>query len=115
MEWLILLGAILAEVAGTSSLRAVTLSGACWAWWLAVVAGYVAAFGLFAVALARGLPLGAGYAIWAGVGVALTALVAWVVFGERPGRWMLVGFVLIIAGVVLIEATGRHTTGGAGA
>ncbi len=110
MGWWALAGAILAEVGGTTAMRAATLPGASWAWWSGVVAGYGAAFGLFSFALAHGVGLSAGYAIWAGVGVALTALIAWAIFGERPGSWAIVGLVFIVIGVVLVEAAGQASS-----
>lgn len=109
MGWWALGGAILAEAGGTTAMRAATLPQASWCWWGAVAVGYGAAFGLFALALAHGVGLSAGYAIWAGVGVALTALIAWAVFGERPSIWAIAGLILITAGVALVEAGGAAT------
>ena len=71
-----------------------------------MAAGYGAAFGLFALALACGVGLSTGYAVWSGAGVALTALIAWAMFGERPETMAILGLVLIVAGVVLVEVAG---------
>jgi small multidrug resistance pump len=107
MRWLLLGTAIALEVAATSSMRAATMkSGSAW-WWVPVTVGYVLSFSLFAAALTRGAPLGASYAIWAGVGVALTALVAYGVFHERITVGALVGIGLIVAGVVVVELAGH--------
>ena len=76
MVWWLLGFAIAAEVFATSSMRAATEADPSWPWWSAAAAGYVVALGLFALALSRGAPLAISYAIWAGVGVALTALIA---------------------------------------
>ncbi|WP_373277719.1 SMR family transporter [Gordonia araii] len=64
-------------------MRAATLTEAAWGWWLVATSGYLAAFGLFFAALSSGAPLPAAYATWSGVGVALTAVVAWLVFASR--------------------------------
>jgi small multidrug resistance pump len=107
MRWFLLGSAIVAEVAATSSMRAATMkSGSPW-WWTAVAVGYVLSFALFAGALARGAQLGASYATWAGIGVALTAAVAYLVFHERITPWMLAGIALIVAGVVVVELAGH--------
>jgi len=107
MYWWFLIGAIAAEVFATGALRAATLPSTAWGWWAASVGGYLVAFALLAAALGHGAPLGAAYATWAGVGVALTAVVAWLVFAERPTAGSLVGIGLVVAGVVLIELSAR--------
>lgn len=56
---------------------------------------------------ARELPAGA-YGIWAAAGVALTALLGKVVFGEALNRTMLLGIGLIVVGVLLIELGAAH-------
>jgi small multidrug resistance pump len=102
MTWLLLAGAILAEVAATLSLRA--SEGLKKKRWIApVAAGYLGAFGLLAVALAQGMPVGIAYGVWAACGVALTALGARVFFKDALTRRMAAGLGLIAAGVLLIE------------
>ena len=44
------------------------------------------------------------YGVWTAVGVALTAVLSHVLFDEALTRTMVVGIVLIAAGVVLLEA-----------
>ncbi|MGB4779056.1 DMT family transporter [Microbacterium sp.] len=110
MSWWFLVGAIGAEVLATGSLRAAAQPGATWAWWIGVAGGYASAFGLLYAALSHDTPLSSAYAIWSGVGVALTAVVAWLVFGERLTPGAMVGIALIVAGVVLVEAFG-HSSG----
>ena len=69
---------------------------------LGVVLGYGAAFYLLSLAL-KAIPLGTAYAIWAGVGTALTALIGVLVWHD-PFNWMtLVGLVFIIGGIVLLR------------
>ncbi|WP_299569048.1 SMR family transporter [uncultured Williamsia sp.] len=105
MTWLILLGAILAEVAATLSLKG---SQSHPALYVVVVVGYAAAFVCLTVVLRRGLALGVAYGIWGAAGVALTAVFAWLVFGERLTPVMIGGIVLVIGGVLLVETGSRH-------
>ena len=107
MHWCFLIGAIGAEVFATSSLRAATLAGAAWVWWLSAIGGYLAAFGLFFAALSHGASVAAAYATWSGIGVALIAVVAWLVFAERLTPGAVVGIALVVVGVVLIEWCGH--------
>ena len=104
--WL-LLGAIAAEVFATSSLRAATDADVMWIWWALAVAGYGISFALFFAALVRGAPLAESYAVWAGLGVAATAVVGWLVFSERMSSAVVAGIILVIVGVSLIEMYGR--------
>nr|WP_200813598.1 SMR family transporter [Marinactinospora thermotolerans] len=105
MKWALLAGAIVSEVTATLSLRAAI--DAPW-WYAVVVVGYGAAFTLLALVLARGMPVGVAYGIWAAAGVALTALLATLLFDD-PFTWpMAAGIALIIGGVLLVE-TGSHT------
>jgi small multidrug resistance pump len=102
MEWLYLAAAILLEVASTLSLR-VAAAGRR-GWYAVVVPGYVASFLLLALALDEGLGIGVAYGIWTAVGVALTAVLSHLLFREPLTRTMVLGILLIAAGVVLLEA-----------
>lgn len=101
MQWLLLAGAILTEVAGTLALRMATTGKA--AWYIAVAAGYVLSFVLLALTLAAGMPLGVAYGVWAATGVALVAIAGRVLFKESFTWIMALGIVLIAAGVFLVE------------
>jgi small multidrug resistance pump len=102
VTWLLLAGAILSEVAATLSLRA-SEGLKKKRWIVPVAAGYLGAFGLLALALARGLPVGIAYGVWAACGVALTAIGARVFFKDALTRRMAAGVGLIAAGVLIIE------------
>jgi len=52
------------------------------------------------------IPLGIAYAIWSGLGTALTALIAVTVWKETMNIYTVIGIVLIIAGVVLLNLKG---------
>ena len=101
LTWLYLSGAILSEVFGTMSLR--IAAGGRTAWYGVMLAAYVVAFSLIALALGAGMPLGIGYGIWVAAGVALTALLARIVFKEPLTPLMIFGIGLICAGVLLVE------------
>ncbi len=68
--------------------------------------GYVAGFYLLWVTLSLGMPVGIAYGIWTACGVALVAVVARYLFGDPLTTKMVVGIVLIVAGVLTIELTG---------
>ena len=101
MSYLYLAIAIVAEVIGTSALKAAEgftrpLPS------LVVIVGYGAAFYFLSLAL-KAIPVGIAYAIWSGVGVALITLIGWVLFKQRLDAPALAGVALIVAGVVVIQ------------
>jgi small multidrug resistance pump len=101
MSYLYLAIAILAEVIGTSALKATDgftkpLPS------LVVVVGYGVAFYFLSLAL-RTIPIGIAYAIWSGAGVALITLIGWAVFHQKLDPPALVGIGLIVGGVVVIQ------------
>src|SRR5690606_602741 len=49
------------------------------------------------------IPLGIAYAIWAGVGIVLTAIVGYVIFKQALDLPAFIGIALIISGVVVIN------------
>jgi small multidrug resistance pump len=99
-NWLILAAAILLEVMATLSLReAVDVP----AWAALAVVGYAGAFVALAALLRRGAPIGVVYGVWAATGVALTAVLASVIFGEPFTVPIGVGIAIVIVGVVLVE------------
>jgi small multidrug resistance pump len=103
MKWAMLALAIVLEVTGTLSMRAsegFTRLG----FTVLTVAGYLGAFTLLGLVLKQGLPVGVAYGVWAGAGVALVALLSRLVFGEPLTVVMWLGFLLIIAGVWLVES-----------
>ncbi|KWW33315.1 MULTISPECIES: DMT family transporter [Actinomycetes] len=101
MQWLFLAGAVLSEVAATLCLR-VAAAGRR-GFYAAVVVGYVLAFVFLTLALRVGIGLGVAYGIWAAAGVALTAIASHVLFKEPLTRTMILGILLIMAGVLVIE------------
>jgi multidrug resistance protein EbrB len=70
---------------------------------IGVIIGFVIAFYSLSISL-RELPLSLAYAIWSGVGTVLTAIVGIVVWGDPFGILMFAGIVLIVGGVVFLNA-----------
>ena len=101
MSYLYLALAIVCEVIATASLKASAEFTRLWPS-VAVIIGYGLAFYLLSLCL-KTIPLGVMYAIWAGVGVALTALVGWVVYQEKLDTPAILGIGLILAGVAVIR------------
>lgn len=96
-----LAAAIVCEVIATNLLK--TTEGFSRLWpSVGTALGYAAAFYLLSLAL-RHMTLGVAYAIWAGVGIVLTALAAWIFFHEKQDAAALLGIGLIVAGVTVIN------------
>lgn len=100
-KWLLLSAAIVAEVFGTSFLKASEGFSKFWPS-VAVIIGYLVAFYFLALSL-KYIPVGIAYAIWAGVGVVLIALIGWVVFDQKLDLPAMIGISLIIAGVITLN------------
>lgn len=75
---------------------------------LAIV-GYLVSFYLLSITL-RVIPLSIAYAIWAGVGTVLTAVIGIVVWGEPFSLLKGLAFALIIGGVVLLNLSEEELT-----
>lgn len=102
--YLILAVAILSEVFGSAMLK-VSDGFKKIMPTLGVVSGYVVSFYLFSLAL-MAIPLSTAYAIWSGVGTALTALIGVIIYKEGFNIRKVLGLVLIIGGVVLLRLSG---------
>jgi small multidrug resistance pump len=100
-QWIFLGVAIVSEVIATSALKATEDFTRLWPS-LIVVVGYAFAFYFLTLTL-RTIPLGIAYAIWSGVGVALIALVGWVLYKQTLDVPAFIGIALIVAGVVVLN------------
>ncbi|GAA1961586.1 DMT family transporter [Microbacterium aquimaris] len=99
-KWLYLVGAIVLEVSATLALRQLVEHAA---WIVLVVIGYAGAFLCLALLLRTGAPIGLTYGVWAASGVALTAVLAAVLYGD-PLTWLMsLGIAIVIGGVLLVE------------
>ncbi|MEO6827898.1 MAG: multidrug efflux SMR transporter [Microbacteriaceae bacterium] len=108
MGYLFLGLAIAAEVVATTFLK--LTSGDTIRWWayIIVVVGYVAAFASLSASLAHGIPLGIAYAVWAGIGVVMVAVISWLLFHESMSLAQIAGIALVLGGVALLELGGKH-------
>ena len=68
-----------------------------------VVVGYLSTFFALSRVLRAGMALGVAYGIWGACGVALTAVLSAIIFGEPLTALMSVGIVLVIGGVLCVE------------
>jgi small multidrug resistance pump len=99
--WLFLAIAIISEITATSSLKAsagftrVIPS-------IVVVIGYALSFYFLSLTL-KVIPIGIAYAIWAGLGIVLLAIVGWVFYDQQLDTAALVGMSFIVAGVVIMN------------
>jgi small multidrug resistance pump len=108
MGYLYLAAAIISEVIATSFLKYASGPKSVWWAYIIVAVGYIASFVLLSITLRAGVPLGIAYAIWAGAGVVVVAVISWLVFHESLTWQQIVGMVLVIGGVGLLELGGRH-------
>lgn len=101
MSYAYLAIAIVAEVIGTSALKAseefTRLVPS-----LIVIVGYMVAFFFLSLTL-RTIPVGIAYAIWAGAGIALIVVASAVLFQQLPDLPAVIGLTLIVAGVVIVN------------
>ena len=102
MSGVYLVAAIASETTGTLSLKLAS-DGRGLRWYAVVMGGYLAAFAMLTVTLKAGMPLGVAYGIWGALGVALTAVLSMVLFGESITVLVALGIALIMAGVLLVE------------
>lgn len=107
--WLYLSAAIIAEIIGTSGLKASDGFGKFWPSLLTIVA-YGTSFVFLSLAL-RTIPVGIAYAVWGGVGMVLIACVGWLVFGQRLDAAAILGMLLIVSGVVVINVFSKTVSG----
>lgn len=101
MVFLYLALAIVAEVIGTSALKAAEGFTRLWPS-VTVVVSYCLAFYLLGLVL-RSMPVGIAYAFWAGLGIVLVTLVGILVYGEKPDLPALLGLAMIVGGVTIIQ------------
>lgn len=106
--WLLLAMAIVAEVVGTTALKAsdgfTRLVPS-----LIVIVGYAVSFYCLSLVL-RHIPVGITYAVWSGLGILLITVAAFVLYGQRIDLAGWIGMGLIIAGVLVLNLFSRATT-----
>jgi small multidrug resistance pump len=105
LAWLALAAAIASEIVGTLALKSAS-GGSVPAVGLVVV-GYATSFALMFVVLRR-IDVSIAYAVWAGAGTAVIALVGMVSLGEPMTAIKVASIALVIAGVVGLNLGGAH-------
>ncbi|MFG2311672.1 DMT family transporter [Streptomyces sp. NPDC048566] len=106
MGYVLLAGAIAAEVGATTAMKYTEGFSRLWPSVLTAL-GYVVAFALLAQTL-KTISVGTAYAIWAGVGTAAIAAIGMLFLGEGLTLARAAGIALIIGGVVLLNLGGAH-------
>jgi small multidrug resistance pump len=109
ITWSLLVCAVASEVTATLCLRAaLDVPGL----YVIVAIGYVMSFVLLALLLRRGMGLGVVYGTWGASGVALTAVLSALIFGEHLTLTVAIGIALVIAGVLAVQlgAQRAHVT-----
>ncbi|MCX4833292.1 MULTISPECIES: DMT family transporter [unclassified Streptomyces] len=106
MGYVLLAGAIAAEVGATTAMKYSEGFSRLWPS-LVTVAGYIVAFALLAQTL-KTVQIGTAYAIWAGAGTAVIAAIGMLFLGEGLTLAKVGGIVLVIGGVVLLNLGGAH-------
>ncbi len=100
-HWLALAIAIVAEVIGTTALKAsnefTRLLPS-----LVVVVSYGTAFYFMSISM-RILPVGIMYAIWSGMGIVLISVLGWLVYRQTLDAPAMIGLAFIIVGVIIIN------------
>jgi len=99
--WLLLAFAIILELSGTICLK-LSYGFSRLLPSIGVVCFYLGSFALMAQSL-KSLEVGIVYAIWAGVGTALIAIVGILAFGESITAFKILGLLLIIGGTFLLR------------
>ena len=101
MVYVLLAGAIVAEVLGTTALKFSDGFTKLWPSTVTVVM-YVISFVLLAQTL-KTMAVGTAYAIWSAAGTALIAAIGMVFLGEAATWARMLGIALVIAGVVILN------------
>ena len=106
MGYVLLAGAIAAEVGATTAMKYSEGFSRLWPS-LLTIAGYIVAFALLAQTL-KTVQIGTAYAIWAGSGTAVIAAIGMIFLGEGITLAKAAGILLVIGGVVLLNLGGAH-------
>lgn len=101
LAYVFLFGAIVCEILATNALK-MTAGFTRLVPTMLTVVGYACAFYLLGLSL-KNINLGVAYAIWAGVGIVLTAIIAYFLFHEKLDFAAMLGIGMIVAGVVIMN------------
>lgn len=104
MSWLLLIGAILLEVIGTTCMKLSQGLTRLVPVFLMFIF-YLLSIALLSIVLKK-IEVGIAYAVWSGVGTALIATIGIVFFREQVTLMKMGGILLIITGSVMLNLTG---------
>jgi small multidrug resistance pump len=107
MGYVLLAGAIAAEIVATTVMK---YSDGFTRLWPSVVTicGYVISYALLSQTL-KTMSVGTAYAIWAGAGTAVIAVIGMLFLHESLNPARLAGIGLVIVGVVVLNLGGSHS------
>jgi small multidrug resistance pump len=107
MAWVYLVAAIALEVVGTVNLK---FSNGFTDWRFAAIclAFYGVSFWVLSIAL-KSMPVSTAYAIWSGLGTATIAVIGILFFKEPMTALKGLFLLMIIGGVVGLNAVGKHS------
>lgn len=74
------------------------------------IIGYGSCFYFLALSL-KTIPLGIGYALWSGVGTVSAVIIGAMIWKESLSLTNILGFCLVIAGVIILNIDGKVTSG----
>lgn len=103
--WIFLLAAVAAEIVGVTAMKLDAQHGS-WGALLFMYAMIGLSFFLLATAMEH-IPMAVSYATWEMLGLTAVAFIGYRYFGESIGPMKLLGMGVLIAGVVLVNASGR--------
>ncbi len=107
-NWVFLTVAILGEVIATTALKSTDGFTKLVPSFIVLV-GYAVSFYFLSLSL-KSIPVGIAYAVWAGLGVSIITLLAWVVYGQKIDAWGFVGIALIVCGVAVLNLLSKTST-----
>ncbi|MCV7408435.1 multidrug transporter [Mycobacterium florentinum] len=107
LTYLLLFGAIIAEVVATSLLKSTEGFSRLWPTAICLV-GYGVSFALLAWSIQRGMQTDVAYALWSAIGTAAIVLIAVLFLGSPISVTKVIGVGLIIVGVVTLNLSGAH-------
>lgn len=105
-----LLLAICLEVTGTAILKYFSVTNPL-AGYLLVLLFITLSYLALSQAI-RSIPISLAYAVWEGLGLTGTALIAWLLFGESLSARKILALTIILAGLVLIKKGTAAPAGG---
>ena len=104
--WVLLGFAIIIEVTGTNCIKASEGFTKPLPTIVAIIA-FVCSLYLLSI-ISKTLPIGIVYAVWSGVGIILTSIIGYFLFGQKLDIAGFIGIGLILIGVIVINLFSTH-------